>query len=60
MSTAPAQTSDRIYTLRLPKQLDRQVEAVAVRDGNPLSATIRRLISLGLRAEESAANERRG
>jgi hypothetical protein len=52
MSTAT--TPSRIVTLRVPERLERQLEAAAQRDGNPLSATIRRLICAGLRAESEA------
>jgi len=50
-STPPETTVGRDI---LESCLERQLEAVAERDGNPLSATIRRLVSLGLRAEQQA------
>ena len=57
--TADSQVS-RILTLRVPARLEQQLGAVAVRDANSLSATVRRLIAIGLRADSDAERERRG
>ena len=43
--------STRIFPFRLPRDLEQQLRAVAAREHNTLSATVRRLISVGLRAE---------
>jgi hypothetical protein len=49
--------ANQIVAIRLPNQLREEVEAVARRDANKLSATLRRLISLGLRAERRSAEQ---
>ena len=40
--------SRTIIACRAPESLDRELKALATREGNPLSATVRRLIRVGL------------
>lgn len=40
--------SRTIIACRAPEPLDRELKALATREGNPLSATVRRLIRVGL------------
>jgi uncharacterized membrane protein len=44
--------------VRLPKSLSDALERAARREANPLSATVRRLISLGLEVEEQRSAAR--
>jgi predicted DNA-binding protein len=52
-------TEFKTVAVRLPIQLEKQVAALSARDSNPVSSTLRRLISIGLRSEQEA-EERRG
>jgi hypothetical protein len=49
-------THDRIShpsAVRFPRSLQRELEALAERDANSFSATVRRLVMAGLRSEQS-------
>lgn len=53
-TTDTADTLSRTTTIvafRAPQSLDRELKALALREGNPLSATVRRLIRVGLDSE---------
>ena len=57
----------RTFAIRVPARLQREIEALAVRDVTTLSATLRRLVVIGLRSEqrrdaeaEPARRSRRG
>ena len=50
--------SSKIISLRIPAHLEQQLEALASRDHNSLSATARRLISIALRSEQEEADRR--
>lgn len=54
MATGQNDTAHRIVTIRLPNTLERQLTVIAQRDANGLSATVRRLLSLGIRTETLA------
>jgi hypothetical protein len=56
----PDSQTSRILTLRVPVRLEQQLGALALRDANSLSATVRRLIALGIRAESLTEPEHRG
>lgn len=58
--SAPTNTPNpsRIIAVRFPVTLERQLEAIATRDSNTVSATLRRLVSIGLRAEQQAIERR--
>jgi hypothetical protein len=46
MAAATTESStSRIYSIRIPDQLDREVNSIAARDANGLSATVRRLLT---------------
>ena len=47
-ATPDTDTASRTIAFRVPVRLERELEALARREGNPLSATVRRLVSLGL------------
>lgn len=53
-----APLNSKVISLRVPAQLERQLEALAARDANSVSATARRLISIGIRSEQSEADRR--
>ena len=51
-TTDTAETVSRTtIAFRAPEPLDRGLKALASREGNPLSATVRRLIRIGLDSE---------
>ena len=52
--TAPSTPSSTI-AFRASASLDRALKALAQREGNPLSATVRRLVNLGLASERRPA-----
>ena len=47
----------RIFALRVPEPLHRELESIARRDSISVSATVRRLISVALRTEESRGQQ---
>jgi len=54
-ATLDPNTPSRTIAFRVPNRLERELEALARREGNPLSATVRRLVSLGLDNERRSA-----
>lgn len=46
----------RTIAFRVPDSLEKQLQTIAARDSNSISATARRLLMVGLRAETAAAN----
>ena len=56
---APDTADSKVLYVRIPATLERELEAVARRDHNNVSATARRLLSVGLRSEQQEI-ERRG
>jgi predicted DNA-binding protein len=48
----------KTISFRVPARLERELQAVAHREGNPLSATVRRIVSAGLRSERPAMERR--
>ena len=59
-ATPDTDTADsKVLYVRIPATLERELEAVARRDHNNVSATARRLLSVGLRSEQQEI-ERRG
>jgi Arc/MetJ-type ribon-helix-helix transcriptional regulator len=48
---APTETASRVISVRLPERLERQVEQLAARDANSVSATVRRLLSAACERE---------
>ena len=51
-------STSRTISFRAPEHLEKQLEALAARDANSVSATVRRLVASALRSAE--ADERRG
>lgn len=49
--SVPTPDVSRVFTFRIPSHLEQQLESLARRDANTVSATVRRLITLGLRTE---------
>jgi hypothetical protein len=47
----------RIFAVRFPPGLQRELETIAQREANSFSATVRRLVTIGLRAEQSRRQE---
>ena len=47
-ATTDTEPASRTIAFRVPERLERELSALAEREGNPLSATVRRLVSLGL------------
>ena len=47
-ATPETETAARTIAFRVPERIERELEALPQREGNPLSATVRRLVSLGL------------
>jgi Arc/MetJ-type ribon-helix-helix transcriptional regulator len=54
MPVATDHTS-RIISVRVPEHLERQLEALAQRDANSVSATVRRLLSYAVSREAREA-----
>jgi hypothetical protein len=57
-ATNVAETRSTTIAVRIPEHLRTALERAAARDGNPLSAAARRLLSLGLEAEAQALARR--
>jgi len=55
---APTEHRSTVVAFRLPSRLARAVEEASERDGNPVSATLRRLISGGLSKTSEGLNRR--
>jgi hypothetical protein len=49
--------ANRIHTFRLPDPLERQLKAVAARDLDTMSGTLRRLLLRAIRQEEREQRE---
>lgn len=49
--------SHTTIAFRASERLDRELKALALREGNPLSATVRRLIRVGLDNERRTAQD---
>jgi predicted DNA-binding protein len=46
--TPDTDTASKTIAFRVTPRLERELEALAQREGKPVSATVRRLVSLGL------------
>ncbi len=55
----PGAEPARTVGFRIPARLQQQIEDIARRDVATLSGTIRRLITIGLRAEQRQAQDER-
>jgi metal-responsive CopG/Arc/MetJ family transcriptional regulator len=51
-------TTDKVFGVRIPKRLADELEEVAAREANSMSAVARRLLSRGLEAEQRDAQHR--
>jgi hypothetical protein len=60
MAAPTPSTKSKIVAVRMPDCLEKQLGAIAERDSNSISATVRRLLTIGLRVESSPpkANDR--
>jgi hypothetical protein len=58
-ATPETENATKTISFRVPARLERELEAIANREHNSISATIRRIVSVGLRSERQEI-ERRG
>ena len=60
MAAPTPSLESKIVAVRMPARLERQLGVIAERDSNSISATVRRLLMIGLRSESrtSEASDR--